>query len=227
VVCCWWARVPALPGDFGRPGPRGAHSTRGEDGCPSWFPRCRAVSDMEITALVIGVLALIMAVPSALQMFFGRPRLRIAFEYSDVDVARRLVCIIRNAPIENAFLKRIVVRDQVAISANFLMRETGNDRVMLDTSRAYLIDFGENQERAKPRPRVILSDYWPAMFTCVVHMRENQYATAMNLETDQTVILPPGRYRVEIIVTGGHAPLSVHREFTIGQRPDTTYWLQT
>ena len=182
---------------------------------------------MELAGLIISIVALaisIMAFPTALQMFFGGPRLSVDFQEMDSDIGQRLVCMIYNIPIKNRALHMIgVKRDPAIISANYQILESGTNRVLLDTARGYLIDIGGNINQGVPRATIL--DDSPVSFACLLHKQADAEAVAMNLDTKQQVVLPPGRYRVEIAVRSGSTEFRGSREVSVGATPTTTYWL--
>jgi hypothetical protein len=184
---------------------------------------------MELAGLIIAIVALvisIMALPTALQMFFGRPRLWVDFQEMDSDIGKRVVCMIYNTSIQNRSLNKIgVKRDPAIISATYQIRESGTNRVMLDTARGYLIDIGGNLNQGAPRA-TLLEDA-PVSFSCLLHKKADGEVIAMNLDTRQQIVLPPGRYRVDIAVRSGSTEFRGSREVTVGETPATTYWLSS
>lgn len=64
---------------------------------------------------VIGMVALIMAIPSFLQMFFGRPNILIAFFENETYPGRRILQLeLVNSPILNVLLRHLGVRKEPA-----------------------------------------------------------------------------------------------------------------
>jgi hypothetical protein len=90
---------------------------------------------VSLVALICSIIALaigVMTLPTAFQMFFGRPK--IAFDFCDRhrgDV-HLLHCDISNEGIKSRFLRFIgVTRSRTDISAFFAIFEYGTDKVIL------------------------------------------------------------------------------------------------
>jgi hypothetical protein len=89
---------------------------------------------METASFVIGVIALvvgIMAIPTILQMFFGRPRLTFEADDFTGPEGRILIIAIKNQPVKNSFLRLIgVEREAGDIIASFGIQELGTGRII-------------------------------------------------------------------------------------------------
>jgi hypothetical protein len=62
-----------------------------------------------------------------------------------------------------------------------------------DTARGYLIDIGGNLNQGAPRA-TLLEDA-PVSFSCLLHKKADGEVIAMNLDTRQQIVLPPGRWQ--------------------------------
>ena len=182
---------------------------------------------MEITALVVGVIAILMsgvALPAAFQMFWGGPLVRFGFSEYDGPEGRRLLCEISSVPVQNRFLQKCGVRREPAIiSARFRIYEAGSNRVVLDTTQARLVDYGDEDNKGSIRATVV--DNFGVSFVCAMHTKDNNHANAIDLFKEIAPDLAPGRYRVDIDVICGHKTFSHSREMTVGVRPIHTYWV--
>ena len=67
-------------------------------------------TDLAIVGIVIGVLAIAMAIPPLFQMMFGRPNLAFEADEFTGPEARILVLAIKNPPVRNKFLRWMGVR---------------------------------------------------------------------------------------------------------------------
>src|ERR1700730_13998545 len=126
-----------------------------------------------VVGLVVGVIALAMALPTALQMFCGAPR--ILFNFSEInagDGRKMLYCDLSNAPVENRVLRRLGVRrDPTVITARFRICEAGSNSIMMDTAQARLIDtIGDND---KGSIRATITDHFGGSFLCGVHRSDD------------------------------------------------------
>jgi len=65
-------------------------------------------------SLLIGLIALAVAIVALLPIFFGKPKLEISLRVLDLSGERYLQCYIFNRPIDNRFLKLLCVRRSIA-----------------------------------------------------------------------------------------------------------------
>src|SRR2546423_652840 len=80
-------------------------------------------------SFVIGLVALGMALPTFIQMFAGRPFIRVAFSDHNLRGGKTLQCHIQNAPISSRMLRAIgVVRDPADIAVSFRVVEAGTQK---------------------------------------------------------------------------------------------------
>lgn len=209
-------------------------STRNGSGCHQGLPPRAAASRMEMAGLIIGsvgllfgLIALVMAVPPAFQMFWGGPKLRLDFRELNGSEIKRLFCSISSVPIQNRMLRRIGVRrDPAVVSATFRICEAGSNRVVLDTAQANLIEIGSPQSRGSIVATIHHPDFG-VTFDCAFHGKDRDHADALDPFKNTVVPLPPGRYRVDIDVLCGEKLLSRWQEMTVGTRSDHTYWLSS
>jgi hypothetical protein len=180
---------------------------------------------MELAALIIGVVALIismMALPTVLQMFWGRPRVRI--DFSSWDNPKRLVCELHYVPITNPILWRLGVRrESSVISVYFNISEAETNRTILDTARARLFDPAEDTERGAFRANLVHDA--PLYFVCLAHVDGHEAMAMGSLPGQGAVTVPYGRYLVGVRVTCGDTDFSKGRLMTIGTAPISTGWL--
>jgi hypothetical protein len=182
---------------------------------------------MDIAALIIAIIALAasaVTLPTAFQMFWGGPKLGINVADLDGPDGKRLACNIFNAPVKSRILRRLGVhREPIIISADFQICESGSNRVMLDTARASLIDIGGASGQGTPRANLV--DHIPLTFICLIHTNDGKVIAA-DPQKMTSVLLPPGRYRINVSVRCGDRIFSnCRREITVGERPIDTYWL--
>jgi hypothetical protein len=180
---------------------------------------------MELAALTIGTVALIisvMALPTALQMFWGRPRVRI--EFSSWENPKRLVCELHYVPIANPILWRLGVRREAApVAAYFTIFEDGTNRVILDTARARLFDPTENNTEGGFRANLVNDA--PLSFVCLAHLSDRGAVAMGSLRGETPVTLGVGRYLVGVRVICGDTNFSKGRLMTVGTAPAFTDWL--
>jgi hypothetical protein len=124
---------------------------------------------MELAGIIIGTVALVfsvMALPSAFQMFWGRPRLGIEVSEANEPNGKRLFCQIFSVPVQSRILLRLGVRREAAvISATFEICESGTNHVMLNTAPASLVDLTSGKLEGSFRATVV--DHLPIYFSCL------------------------------------------------------------
>jgi hypothetical protein len=181
-----------------------------------------------VVALVISFVALaagVVTLPTAFQMFWGRPT--IVFEFSEIvgEHGKELVCGLSNAPIESKILRRLGVHREMAIvTAKFRVCEAGSNHIVMDTAQARLIDIAGGNSTGSIRGTVS-DQIFPLTFQCAFHPRESAQAMAVDPWGKAVTPLLPGRYRVDVDVICGDTIFSKRRDLTVGNTPLLTYWL--
>jgi hypothetical protein len=118
-------------------------------------------------------------------------------------------------------LKLGVRREAAVISVTYQIRESGSNRVLLDTSPAHLFDVADDKAGGAYRANVV--DHFPVWFNILLHAADGEAATG-NVATKEMVVIPPGRYKANVTVNSGHLGFTISREFTVGSDPLFTIW---
>jgi hypothetical protein len=168
-----------------------------------------------IVALAIGVMTL----PTAFQMFFGRPK--IAFDFCDLHKAgaHLLHCDISNEGIKSRFLRFIgVTRSRTEISAFFAIFEYKTDKVVLPQIPAQITTDREAGWQVSLPFSVA-----PARIALIV---DNGAGAAIVPQSDSEMVsLEMGKYRIEIdVITDTQKSFKGTKYAIIGQRGDRAYW---
>ena len=87
---------------------------------------------LAIAGLVIGLIAMVMAIPPLLQMFFGRPKIEFeADEFTGPD-GKQIILSIKNRPIASRLLRMLgVTRDVANVLAYFEYSGTRHKSIRL------------------------------------------------------------------------------------------------
>jgi hypothetical protein len=87
---------------------------------------------LAIAGVILGVLAIVMAIPPLFQMFFGRPKLTFeADDFTGPD-GRILVINAKNDPVRNRFLRWLgVERESTELLAFFDIQELGTGKILV------------------------------------------------------------------------------------------------
>jgi hypothetical protein len=174
---------------------------------------------MEIINFLIGVSALALAIPPALQMFFGGPNVFIRPNTKDLPDAKGLQFYIATRRTHGILKKIGVSRQSTDITASFSLKEQGTGRVIIPMRRAYL----STQETEQPRLQVSLSTFWPAICTFVIF--EDGKAYVLKDDHSEDLVLNRGQYIVELKVVFGHDQMCKWGgTFNVGTTRDELYW---
>ncbi len=177
-------------------------------------------------SLGIGVAAFALAVvtlPTALQMFFGRPQIEFDFE---TDRRSRgtcvLRCIVQNEGIKSRFLRRLgVVRTSVWITADFGISEWQTGKEILYLDRAII-----HTERQTGLHVELPFEIMPAYFSIAAHPEGAGAHIFKGNGKEPGISLPVGTYVAQIsVLTAYQQTRSVRHKFTVGDEPDATYWI--
>jgi len=179
---------------------------------------------METASLVIGVIALlvgIMAIPTILQMFFGRPRFTFeADDFTGPD-GRILVLAIKNRPVTNRFLRLVgVEREAGDVIAFFDVQELGTGTILTRSvtgllSCAPLQTIGL-QARALPNFTVGLT---------VINTREGN-ASIVDARPERIMPISPGHYVARIAIARGQDTYRIDQTFRVANIDHETIWDQ-
>jgi hypothetical protein len=159
----------------------------------------------------VGLAALILALPPALQKYFGTPKIKLKFQTVIVERNYALDCIISNVPVRSKLLKSFgVTRVAADIRAYFQIFEAGTERVISEACRALIDDrTGDIGERARipggfeATARLIFADH-------------NTGQTSI-LNNRRQINLAPGIYDLAItIVVSGKNVTDKHRFYVTG-----------
>jgi hypothetical protein len=162
-----------------------------------------------------------MGVPSFFQMLWGGPKLEIKFSDFWNGDGKRFTCEISNKPVGNEILKLLGVRrEQTAIAAYFRISESGTNRILLDLTRAPLIDAHKSGDGLM---RAILEVQDPVIFICAIHFIDG-VAHAVDTIRGTDVILPVGRYRVDVNISAHHRRVNASKEISIGNNAQQSGW---
>lgn len=156
---------------------------------------------MDIASLVVGIIALlvgIMATPTILQMFFGRPHLTFEADDFTGPEGRILVLAIKNEPVKSRFLRLVgVEREAGDVIAFFDIQELGTGRVLaravtglLNCAPLRLIGI---QGRALPGFTLGLT---------VIGTREGR-AEIVDARPERTMPIQPGHYVARLAIVRG------------------------
>jgi hypothetical protein len=181
------------------------------------------VSDhwLAIIGLVLGVGAIIVAIPPLFQMIFGRTRLTFeADDFTGTD-GRILVIAIRNPPVTNRLLRSIgVEREASNVSAFFDIQEMG--------TRKIVVRGVTGQMQTTNLRQIGLEGCSMPGFTvglAVVGVRNGQ-AQIINAHPEESIAIPPGHYIAHIAVVRGQDTYRIDQSFRVSTIDHETVWYE-
>jgi hypothetical protein len=177
---------------------------------------------LAIAALIVGVVAIPIALPPFLQMMCGKPKVRIKFDTTVEQNTKLLLCCIFNVPIRHWFLQRIgVTRLPTDVFASFDIREHGTNRIIASAFRAKLWDSKSNTEGLALTIRPPL----PIVFTIVTHPDQGAFSTNNAPSLPQDMRLQPGEYIADVSIASDEQTVrKVAQSFTVAPHKDATDW---
>jgi hypothetical protein len=170
-----------------------------------------------VIALVVGALTL----PSAFQMWWGRPKLTIGFTAAFLNDQFVLHGHIRNEPISCKILRAIGVRrDETTISAQYGVADAATNQHFPDR-RVKL-----NVEQGQVSYRVVLASGLPAVAVFVSHTPGQANAVLLAQDvTHENIPLPPGRYNLTLRVYDQAGKIARTESFVVGEEANQLRWL--
>lgn len=165
--------------------------------------------------LIIGVVALVLAVSPFLQMIYGAPRIVMSFEIDDRDLSRYFCFCVWNVPITKGLLKALRVRREQAqdIAANFKILEQGTDRIVCPSTSSYSI----KTQKGKVEERISLpASLIPAAFPILFISKDRPSEVHICKESKQ--VLSVGAYKVIATLYVGEKTLTQEQKFVIGDK---------
>jgi hypothetical protein len=173
---------------------------------------------MEIASLIIGIVALALAVPTVLQMYFGRPRLAITSDDFTGSEGRILVVSIKNAPVR--LLRWLgVEREAGDVTAFIDIQEQGSNRYLERTLPALI-------ESAPMRSIGILGKLLPGFSVGVIVLstKDGRASIVTAKAEQQTIAISPGHYIAHVDILRGQTSHRVWQAFRVGYQDHETIW---
>jgi hypothetical protein len=179
-------------------------------------------TDLAIVGIVIGLIAVVIALPPLLQMVCGRPHLEFeAQEFMGPDGSKQLIIAIKNKMIENSLLRKIgVERVSGDITASFDIQEQG-------TGKFIQKDVSGLMHTPRTRETGLLARAFPG-FTVGVVIVETKGAQTYIVDArsdGQFRSIEPGDYTVFAGIICGEEVRKIRRNFKVGTASHLTFWV--
>ncbi len=180
---------------------------------------------MEIASLVISIIALVvalMAIPTILQMFFGRPHLNFEADDFTGPEGKILVIAIKNLAVKSRLLRLMgVERETGDVNAFFDIQELGTGKIIARAvtglmQTTHLREIGL-QARSAPGFTVGLT---------IISSRNGQAAVVDGRQELPPTPLSNGHYIAHIAVVRGQNTYRIDQSFRVGNADHETVWYE-
>ena len=180
---------------------------------------------LEWTSIALSLAALVLAaaaLPTVLQVWFGKPTISVEFDQQGISPGVALICRVKNKPVENRLLKRLGVRRQEAreLGGRVTIRESEGGKYI----ESLRITFGTgNTER---QLRLDLHAGHPTLVLIAYHQWKDGNPT-LSLQKDneeEELKLNPGEYECELVLEWGQDRFETKRTFVVGNDHSKMRW---
>ena len=178
---------------------------------------------MGLAAFIISIVALVaamLALPTVLQMIWGKPKLVIAVSDREVTAGKVLQVELFNPPIQNKLLRWLGVKRMTAgdVMGSFKIQEHGSRRVIFPGEVPEIITHNGTGGHQRIS---LAASFFPATFGVVLSLYEDKKAYVFE---EQETILPPGKYCVCIHFMMEGEPIETERTFVVTKAHPFAYW---
>jgi hypothetical protein len=174
---------------------------------------------LSIAGIILGSVALVMAIPPLFQMLYGRPKLTFeADDFTGPD-GRILVIAIKNQPIKSRLLLLLgVEREPGDVQAFFDIQEQGTGKLLVGAASGLL-------QCAPMRTMGLLVRSLPGFSVglTVIGTREGK-AHFVNARAETENPIGPGHYIARIAIVRGQHTYNINQTFTVGTEDHMTFW---
>jgi hypothetical protein len=177
--------------------------------------------DWGIIGTVVALVALAVGAPPCLQMFCGKPCVRLSFAETDEPDAKLLMGRLDNPVVKNKFLKWVGVRrNGIAVFVQFDVQVHGTNQMVVSHFRPVLTRTTSSETGIS----LVLEPPLPLVFTVVQHSANGAQSLNDAPGLNAAVNLVPGEYYATISVGCHDGVLKGRRSLTVGQVRQGTYW---
>ena len=176
---------------------------------------------VDIFLSAIAFLVGIVTLPTAFQMWWGKPRLQFEFERKRIRDGVGLNCSITNEPVSNRILKWAGVIRHAAnkVRITVTIRDNGTRQFVAREKTPIKV---ENEERSYS------VDLYPSSRSLVIIVMQNDGSSSGEIDApgseDGKIDIPPGEYECTLGVKWGQDSVSKTRVFYINKNVEATRW---
>ncbi len=187
----------------------------------------RFPDNWEWVGIVLAGWGLAMGAPSGLQMMLGRPKLLRDYDRHVRNQERALMIFLKNPPLsEKSIWRKLGVRrDTIAsLSASFRISETAKVTIPIMHARIYSDD--DLTEAGSWRIALPPTFSWSTSIMVAMWDDTKKKAIVLGDKARDSVELPAGVYRIEVIFLKEGQPIKEFREFIVGDKADDLVWVK-
>ena len=175
-------------------------------------------SDVVLSLIAFGLA--VVTLPTAFQMWWGRPAIEIDFAEQSVDIGVGLNCNITNCFIENEFLTLLGVRRTAAydLGVKATIRESGTGKFIWSGLVKIYTEKNDSSFRIDLHPGIF------AFATIIFQERGKTTVCLSPMDEDEDVKIEPGEYECEINVVWGQEGIIARRLFLVSDDIDLIAW---
>ena len=176
---------------------------------------------VDIFLSAIAFLVGIVTLPTAFQMWWGKPRLQLEFERTRVRGGVGLHCSITNEPVNNRILKWAgVIRDAAhKVRITVTIRENGTSRFVAGGKTTINV---ENEESSYS------VDLYPSTRSWAIIVTQNDSSSSGEIHAPGSeggkIDIQAGEYECTLGVKWGQDTVSITRVFYVNKNVEATQW---
>ena len=169
-----------------------------------------------------------MGTTNVFQMVLGRPKLLRDYDRHVRDQERALMIFLKNPPLSEKWRKLGVKRDTIAsLSASFCITEVGTNKVMTKPIMHARI-YSDDDPTEAGSWRIALPPTFSCSTSIMVAMWDDTKKKVIVLgdKVRDSLELPAGVYRIEVIFLMEGQPIKEFRRFIVGDKADDLVWVK-
>lgn len=188
----------------------------------------RFPDEWEWVGIVFAGVAIAMATPNILQMFWGRAYVEVEYEVGAKDSERSLLVFLKNPPVKNRMLKALGVKRETvqSLTAEIRISEFGSKKIIVPIRHARL--FSDDDPSNAGSNRIVLPPTYSVAASVMIAMWDSQNKKAIILgdRLRQPLLLGEGYYLIQIIILVDGEPKELSRQFVVGGSADDLTWVK-
>jgi hypothetical protein len=183
----------------------------------------------EWVGIVMAGIGIALATPSTLQMFWGRPIIKIEYGQIPQGNERSLQIFLNNQPIKNRLLKIFGVKRETvqSLTAEIRISEAGSKKIIVPIRHVRL--FPEADIENKGSYQITLPPTYSVSAAIMVVMWDDKEKKGVILgdEIRNHLLLESGYYIMQILLFIDGIPMEINNNFIIGIKADDLAWVKS